>query len=562
MKKTLKNNTVQIEQTNTTGVTKLQRIWYLFRLQMSEKFKNTTSIRGILYGTVFKIIAIAIVAFVIYFLLRYFNGQGSLNLDEDVLSVFICLFFVVSLISALATINNFMYKASDNEFLFSMPVANDEVYLSKFLIVCLQEVKSSFTLLLPFFIGFGLAIAKPAMFTSCMSLDAGFIIFAILLILFLPLLTVGLAMLLSVALRFIIDLIKKNWITTIIYYIVLLVAVILLFYFLMNAIIGSVNFLNNFFALMGTIKTFLANFNDSTWLFGFIAGILGGEYLNFLYLFLASAVIFVASYFAIKPFYFKMVLSPKQAGHSKLKVKQTYDQSKPFASMIKKEAILLFQGSEFFKSFSMAVIAPFAILFTNTLLTSLEVSNTGKSLIIGANFMMMAILMLIGCIYVAKSISSEGKNLYIQKINPQGFERFAMLKMFVNFLVIAVSLLVCVIIAGLMNHFDFGVCAVMYLSILILSMGHIILSFRYEMAKPLLDWHDEAEVKNNKNITKSTVVGLVVGLIFGVFALKFFYLAPIWRACLWLMILACVYFVFNLRTLITRFNYYKKRIEG
>ena len=90
MKKTLKNNTVQIEQTNTTGVTKLQRIWYLFRLQMSEKFKNTTSIRGILYGTVFKIIAIAIVAFVIYFLLKYFNGQGYLNLDEDVLSVFIC----------------------------------------------------------------------------------------------------------------------------------------------------------------------------------------------------------------------------------------------------------------------------------------------------------------------------------------------------------------------------------------------------------------------------------------------------------------------------------------
>ena len=42
--------------------------------------------------------------------------------------------------------------------------------------------------------------------------------------------------------------------------------------------------------------------------------------------------------------------------------------------------------------------------------------------------------MLIGCIYIAKSISSEGKNLYIQKINPQGFERFAMLKMFVNFL--------------------------------------------------------------------------------------------------------------------------------
>ena len=545
-----------------TSVTKAQRVWYLFRLQMSEKFKHTISFRSIFYSVALQILGIAIVSVVVYFMLKYFNGQGKLDLDENVLSVFICLFFVVSLISSLSTINTFMYKASDNEFLFAMPVQNDEVYLSKFLIVCLQELKSSFTLLLPFFIGFALAISSPAMFTQCIPFNANYIITAILLIFTLPLLTVGIAMLLSIVLKYFMDFIKKNYISTIIFYLILLIALILLLNWFINAIIGSVNFLNNFFALMGKIQNFLDTFNSKTWLFGYIAGILSGNYIHYLYLLLCSGAIFVIAYFAIKPIYFKFVLSGNQIRYSKIKYGLNYKQSKPFVSMIKKEGVLLLQGNEFFKSFAMAVVAPFAILFTNTLLNTLEVSKTGEALIVGSNFMMMAILMLISCVYVANSISKEGKNLYIQKINPQGFKLFTLLKMFINFVVIAISLLICVIIAGVMNNFNWGICIVMYLSILILATGHILLSYRYELSKPMLDWHDEAELKNNKNIAKSTVVGMVMGLIFGVFALKFFYIAPATRACLWLIILACVYLSINLHTLITRFKYYQKRIEG
>ena len=545
-----------------TSITKAKRVWYLFRLQMSEKFKHTMTFRGIFYSTALQILGIIAVSVVVYLLLKYFNAQGKLDLDENVLSVFICLFFVVSLISSLSTINTFMYKASDNEFLFAMPVQNDEVYLSKFLIVCLQEIKSSFTLLLPFFLGFGLAISSPAIFTQCIPLNANYVITAILLIFTLPLLTVGLAMLLSIVLKFFMDFIKKNFITTIIFYIVLLIALILLLNLFINAIIGSVNFLNNFFALMGKIQNFLDAFNSNTWLFGYIAGILNGNYIHYIYLLLCSGAIFVIAYFAIKPIYFKFVLTGNQIRYSKIKYGINYKQSKPFVSMIKKEGVLLLQGNEFFKSFAMAVVAPFAILFTNTLLNSLEVSKTGEALIIGSNFMMMAILMLISCIYVANSISKEGKNLYIQKINPQGFKLFTLLKMFINFVVIAISLLICVIIAGVMNKFSVGICIVMYLSILILATGHILLSYRYELSKPMLDWHDEAELKNNKNVAKSSIVGMVIGLIFGVFALKFFYIAPATRACLWLIILACAYLLINLHTLITRFKYYQKRIEG
>lgn len=540
------------------NISKLQRIKYLINLQRTEKFKHTANVRSFIYGLILKIVVIAIIAFAISFLLNYFKNLGGLEITTSMLALFLAIYIIFSLISAISSINSFMYKASDNEFLFALPVANDEVYLSKFLIVLFQEFLNSITLFLPILIGFGNSIRNVSIIHS-MPFKIDYIIASILLIVFLPILIVGLAMFISVAFRYVLNLIRKSNIALIIYYFLILIALILIFNVIINLVIVNINMFDQYFYLVSKIQAYVYNFDKATYVFGAIAQIFVGNYIPFIIIVALGGVLVVSAYFAIRPFYFKMVLSPpKRVMHSKKK--KQFKENKPIKSYIKKEIALLLNG-EFFNYFLMIVISPFLLLLVNKLFNALSVSLKGTNLIIGANFMMLGILMLINCAYVANSISSEGGNLYINKTSPISFKKFAWTKILINFSIVSLVLIVCSTISAITLKMNFINFLILTISTMSLLFGHLCYSYLLELKSPILDWHDASELKNNKNMAKSNIMGMVVGLVFGAFALKFFAIAPIYRARIYMLIIGLGYCLYWVTTFNHRFNYYYRKIE-
>ena len=95
---------------------------------------------------------------------------------------------------------------------------------------------------------------------------------------------------------------------------------------------------------------------------------------------------------------------------------------------------------------------------------------------------------------------------------------------------------------------------------LFVNIGFLCYTLTVELQKPMIDWHDKSEVSAHKNVSKCSLRGLLVGLITGAFAFKFYLIAP-QRAWFELLLLAVIFASYNIYMLIRKQNYLIKQIN-
>ena len=537
----------------------LKRIKILLKCQIAQKYKFATSTKKTIINLLFKVVIAVLIVLGMQKIMSYFNFVTNFEFDKHFLAFIILIFFIISIISSFSNITSQLFNGTDNEFLFAMPVKSEEVFISKLLLVIFNEIRSSFLVFLPIFIGFGLGV-NSCYFGVNFPVTINYYIISVFMCLIIPFISIAIATLLAIPIRLYKNLIKNNTVLVILNFTVIFAVGFFLFNMLVTVIINAMNFLTQINVLAQKLSSFLYNFSRNTVVFKFISNAFAGNYLRVLLLIGIAIVLFVIAYLVIKPLYFKMVLG--QSSHRK-RVFRFKEQkvNSPRLTVFKKDFSMLFgNGGDFFKYFALIIILPFILILINRIFTINDISLKGTYLIVATNILIISMFTGMSCSYVASALTMEGSNFYIFQTTPVSSKWQLLSKFIINFSVNLMVIIACGIILAFNGKIPVGNIFLIISVCAFVNFGHLCYSLRKELAKPMIDWYDKSETNMHKNLSHCISRGLLLGVIIGAFAFKFYLIAPS-RAWFELLLMGLVYAVYQVVTLLKRKNYLLKQIN-
>lgn len=192
--------------------------------------------------------------------------------------------------------------------------------------------------------------------------------------------------------------------------------------------------------------------------------------------------------------------------------------------------------------FSLTILSPFVVTLIDKLYNAFDLSLRGGRLVIGANILLIALLVGTSTLFCANAVSSEGDNLYIQKLSPVDFKYHMFSKIAINYAISSFFVIVCSVIFGVTTTNWWWQVILVCLIVLVLLFGMICLAYMLDLRKPTLYWTDKAQLSKNKNLIYQTINVVVTALVFGVIAMVMFYFIAN-QAIVWsiLFVLACIY---------------------
>ncbi len=539
----------------------LHRIKMLIKLQMAQKYTYAINKTKFIINLVVRLLFAVATVFIISYVMKYFNFSVGLTYDKDFLAFIIFLFFITELFSAIFNTRSQLFKSTDNEFLFATPVKNEEVFISKLFFVIYNEVLSSLFILLPVLIGF--KFGADGCYVGLNFISTGnYYFFAIMLTLLLPLIAVGLAVLISIPYNLYKNAISGNTVLVILDYSVLFGIAILLFQFIIKAVLNVMKYLQQSAVIAKNIKLFLLKFADRTFIFRWTSLMFMnyGSAIRLLIIVLVAVALMVLGYFAMRPLYFKMCLGQSN-GKTKSQQGKKVEVNSPQKSIMKKDISMLVEnGGDFTKYFSLAFVMPFILVLINQIFTVNEISLKGKFLMLATNILVISMFTCMNSSYISSALTMEGPNYYIFQTTPVSAKKQLFSKFMINFIVNAFVILVACMIMLISGKLKLSWIIFAFICCSLVSFGYLCYALRCELAKPMIDWYDKAETNSHKNVSHCTLYGLLTGLITGIFAFKFFILAPK-RAWFELVILTLVFAVYNVIILLKRQNYLLKQIN-
>lgn len=449
----------------------------------------------------------------IYESLKMINMQSLLLVLNYSLVAFVIFFFGVFYVM------NIFYFSKDIDYLLPLPVKPETIIASKFVVTLLYEYFIEGIILVPCTIIYGISS----------SISPLFYVYSIILMIFLPILPLCIALLLSILVMPLINLSKNKDLFKIIGGVL---ALIFAFGFNIVANVGA----RNAGQMSNSLKS-LSNSVGSIFPGGKIAAdalINCSSFYGFLQLVifvLINILSFVIILALSKALYFKGVVGLSESG-SKRKAMNEAELSKAVSrksvvmSYTIKELKLLFRTPAYFINCVIIVLIwPLVIIMpmffsshqnngpSKDQLISLFASSSNYPIIIAAA---AAFGVFVGCMNVVTctSISREGDNFFVMKYIPVPYKQQITAKILSGVAIALVGQILLVITAAIIMKLP------IYMSILCIIIGLAGMFFSatigilIDIMMPKLEWDNEQKaVKQNLNVLFAVIPALIVGVI-------------------------------------------------
>lgn len=513
----------------------MQSVRTLFRLDVKSRFGTTHKI-GVknrilqIANYLFFAVVYAVLILGIVYLSKMFIGKAGLTIEFLTL-VTMATMILATVISTGTVIKN-LYMNGDNELLLRFPVSGTEIFVSKSIYCFLHNLIVCFALMLPFYITFG--VETKAVVGDYFSYIA--------VILFSSLLPYFVANVIAVPVMKVMNYVKNQFLLVLI---LTIIAVCGLFVLYMSALSNIVDYLmesnKNIFSadVVEMYRKFAAHAYPFNWYAYLINGkkyagmTSGGMALNFLYVFLVNAAFGVSAFFVSTRAYYKTILYGIETEKTSFKKKIKNKPRNQFHAMLHKEFYLILRSFNYsFQYLAMACAAPFMVFLCNRLAANMGTKSVGAGIMPGLTLMVIIIFVTIIVSFASTSISREGNCFYFTKIIPVSYTKQVLTKFFLYSIVAIISVALCCAVPGgyytsakgghMLTAVDvvaiFGICEMVVMSLTCLSMWADIKMPTFNVAG------DGELVKANKNVALSMIVGMVVAITFGVFAMVFSFL--------------------------------------
>lgn len=519
------------------GEFSMQSVRTLFRLDLKSRYGTTNTDKnawkqtlGHIGNAVFFLLVYAVLIVGIYYLTNVFVTRSGLRMEFLVIVATL----TISLATIVATGNVIknLYQNGDNEMLLRFPVSGKEILVAKSIYCYLHNFVVCLLLMLPFYISFGVVTHA----------SAGDYFAYIGIVLFSTLVPFFVANIIAVPVMKVMNAVKNQFLLVLIITIIVVCVVFAIYLTSLSNVLSYLKDSKQSIFSPDMIQRY-RNFAKYAYPFNWYAqlingmkygGLSAGRYaLRFLYLVLINGVLGVLAYFVTTKEYYKTILYGIETQKASFK-KKIKDVRRPVGyALFRREFYLILRSFNYsFQYFAMACAAPVMVFFCNRLAATMGTESIGAGIMPGLTLMVIVIFITIIVSFASTCISREGASFYHTKVIPVSYTNQILVKFILYSLTGTISVALCCALSGgyysseagnrLLTPLDmgaiFGISEMLVLSLTCLSMIADIKSPTFNVSG------DGELVAANKNVALAMIVGIIVAVAYGLFAMIFSFL--------------------------------------
>lgn len=533
------------------------------KIDLSFLHSKKTLISTIVFSAIKFIVAVLFVYLLLYaaLYLKIFNINNYI--PGSVITVMFSLMLVLSVFVCTVGLMNKLYFSKDNFILLSLPVTTNKIFLSKLIVFFVYELKKNINFLIPLFFSYGLISGFPIFYYLWVVVSFILISAA----------TVALSALLSIPAMFLHNFLKRK-----LYIQLLLVVGIVsgLFWGIIRLILlipTNINIIGAWGSIFWSIQDFLSEFivifsplhSLTTMIIGKrIAGLVNIFFttqglLTLLYLIIFLIVIMIISILFVKPFFFKMASKPFEYKISHNKKPKPNRQTHTMFASIKKEFLLIIRSPKnLIKTSLIFSVLPIAIFLLNNIYAAMNTRLIGQYMTFSFNLLIVLLIITSHNVSVASVYSKEGTSTYLMKTSPGNQMVFLLSKVFVDVVLVILSLITTLAIVQYVNPMPFQNIALFFVTALFVYLTHLLMSAELDIMNPQKQLYlTSGNSDSNPNENKSAILSFLFSALF--FAVSMFlFFEGVLLGWFKIALIAIAFFIFRLYLFVNRVKIYSK----
>ncbi len=486
----------------------------LVRLQLDNEFElfRSKNVKNIVFNILKSILLLGVIFYVIMTLLKKFATLGF-YINTQLLGILIMVCQLITLVFSIFRIINKLYTSKDNEFLIVLPCNANQLFISKMLLIYVEEVLISSLYVLPILLSVGI-IAKFVWWY--------FALIPVILII-LPLLPIAIASLVSIPIAMVTRVVKRNVVGTLVTTLVLFAVAIIVYTNIITLFtkdFGMANLAQQI-RTISKINDYMFNWAEHSLLYyPLCKSFCDAKYFYWFLIYLSIGIVTsICTLYIIKPFYFKAMQSSLESQSSTITGTSSFKGKTPFQSMLLKEMYSIFRSNNYTIQFLLfTLLMPVIVACYDSFILQISVGTAGATMILGSHILTFGIVAMLSNLMSATTISREGASFYYMKIVPNNFYKQIWAKLCLNLILTSLAILVTSVVS--LFYFEWYKVLLSSLVVWLGAVGHACYSLDLDVKEPNLKWYGFGEMNVvSKNATKSIIMGLIVAFVMGVYVI-------------------------------------------
>ncbi len=427
------------------------------------------------------------------------------NMAHEFITIFSALMMLLHLILGVITATKILFTKVDLSIL-KLPVGGIDIFLAKFLYVYLKQLSFSLLISLPTFILFGIKTMQTALFYILLLPN----------VLFLPIIPVLLAVLLSVPVMGLIRIFKNKFMILLLFYTLVLIAGFTVYIYVLKFVLNI--FESGHFSFDSStvyaIKQF-ASYLHLPLLFKNI--LLCYNYFKSLTILLALVLILSALvYLFAKYLYFSLLNSSKNQRAFSKRTKIKYH--RPTTAFVQKEFKTIFRSTNYaFQYLTIVFTTPLMVYFSSEIVSNVSTPSLGSSVLPGIVVLVLIMFLSMGTSFSATSITREGGNFFLTKIIPVSFTKQITVKFLIYLLISIPAIFVSCLVLAMANFITYSSALIIASALSFVIIGSICNSISMDIKRPQFEYIENGELSSStKNTSASIGIGFTISLVMGI----------------------------------------------
>ena len=452
-----------------------------------------------------------------------YGPQSAISLAFLVMSAF-------SLLSCTVGLTKSLYYSRDNAVLLTYPCTPNQIFLSKIIIFYVFELIRNLSFIVPVFVAYFLTHGYAFYYY----------IWLLFCFIFVSMLTVAIAALLSIPGMWIANLFNQHALLQKIVLVILVGSVIAGVFYAINLIPVNIdlrqqspfikkqirNFVDGYAYSNVQTKALNPVFNLTIVLLGsadFVSFSLGGNLLRLLLLLGAIGVFAALSALIVRPLFYTMASKPFEFLKKNVKPKKNRVYNKKIAAFVNEMLVAIKSSDRIYSNVAILFATPILIFFLNKVFAAMSIAELGQFMVSTVNVLIIMLILLNSNTYAASIFSKEGRSSYLIKTQPTNPFGLLVAKLVPNTLFVTLSLILTYIVmyktCGLTGIDLFYLLA----GIWFIYLAHLVLCAELDIMNPQNEvYATMGSSESNPNEAKATAIAFV--LAFATAAMVFFIL--------------------------------------
>ena len=437
--------------------------------------------------------------------------QSAISLAFLVMSGF-------SLLSCTIGLTKSLYYSRDNAVLLTFPCTPNQIFLSKIIIFYIFELIRNFSFIVPVFVAYFITHGYAF----------HYYIWMIFCFIFVSMLTVVIAALLSIPGMWIANLFNQRALLQKIVLIILVGSAIFGVFYAINLIPANIDLLQQSPFIKRQIRNFVDNYaysneqctelrpvyNMTLVLLGsadFVSFSLGENLLRLLILLGLVAIFAALTVLIARPLFYSMASKPFEFLKKNVKPRKNRTFNKKIAAFVNEMLVAIKTSSRLYSNVAILFSTPILIFLLNKIFAAMSIRELGQFMVSTTNVLIIMLIVLNSNTYASSIFSKEGRSSYLIKTQPTNPFGLLVAKLVPNTLFVTLSLVLTYVvmydICGLSGADLFYLLG----GIWFIYLAHLLMCAEFDIMNPQTEaYATMGDSDSNPNEAKATILAFLI----------------------------------------------------